>query len=139
MTTTTIATFPNQEYEKRLRALVKDHRDLKDEPLLLAVYYAPKRESADIFLFEVIENFGGGSVDGDKKMFEVTYGDTPGFPMKAEQELHLVLTNPDELKTAVRERWTVVKELRDAFRKNHAMPLFQEGEKGRELLRLLHA
>lgn len=139
MTTTAIATFPNQEYEKRLTRLVRDHREIKDEPLLLAVYYAPKREPGDVFLFEVIESFGGGNVDEDKKMFEVTYGDTPGFPMKAGQDLHLVLTNPEELKTAVRERWALVKELRDAFRRNHAKPLFEEGKKGQELLRLLNA
>jgi hypothetical protein len=42
-------TFP--QFEKQIRNLTKQHRELKDEPLHLAISYAPKRDQQDIFLF----------------------------------------------------------------------------------------
>lgn len=137
MTTHTMTTFPN--LEERLKKLVEEHKALKDEPLLLAVYYAPERNPDDIFLFEVIENFGGGSLDEDQTLFEVTYGPTPGFPMAAGQLLHLVMTHPEELAAAVREEWVLAEELRTAFRKNQARVLFADKHKGQHLLSLINA
>ena len=57
MVTKTPTDFPN--LKDRLNALVEEHKQLHDEPLLLAIYYAPKRNPNDVFLFEVVENFGG--------------------------------------------------------------------------------
>jgi hypothetical protein len=88
---------------------------MNDEPLLLAACYSPDREPDDIFLFEVSEDFGTGSVDADREIFEVTYDSTSGFPMEAGQRLHLVLTNPCEFETAIHEKWPALAELRDAI------------------------
>ena len=47
----TIATYP--DFLDQVRQLVQQHRALKQEPLRLAVYYAPQRRrgSRDIFVF----------------------------------------------------------------------------------------
>ncbi len=132
---TNVATgFPN--YEAELRTLVRDHKELKDEPLILALYYAPQRDPDDIFLFEVIKNFGANSIDPDRTLFEVAYGSTSGFPLAPGQHLRLVLTNPDELKAALREEWPLATELRDVLRSGKAMVLLAE-EEGQRLLELI--
>ena len=97
------SSFP--DYEQQLRKLVAEHKKIRNEPLIWAIYYKPGRKSKDIFLFEVIENFGGGGVDPDRELFEVTYGYASGFPMDKNQQLHLVLTNPAEFRHAAHENW----------------------------------
>jgi len=114
MTVTTLnRDFPRSEV--KLRGLVDEHRRIKDEPVLLALYYAPQRDPQDIFLFEVLDQFGANSIDPDRQLFEVTYGSTRAFPVDAGQELHLVLTNPAEAKVAFEEGWTGAAEIRDAI------------------------
>ena len=103
-------------FEKHVKELVEDHQRLKDEPLLLAVYYAPDREPHHVFLLEVLERFGSNSVDQDRELFEVTYESTPAFPLASDQRLHLILTNPTELRKALEENWASVAELRGAKR-----------------------
>jgi hypothetical protein len=44
--------FP--QFETAIRHLTDQHRELKDEPLHLAISYGPIRDQQDIFLFEVI-------------------------------------------------------------------------------------
>ena len=44
--------FP--QFEQPIRTLTEQHRELKDEPLHLAIAYGPLRDQQDIFLFEVI-------------------------------------------------------------------------------------
>lgn len=105
--------FPG--FTREIQRLVNEHRQMADEPLLLAIYYRPEREPQDIFLFEVIENFGGGAIDPDREMFEVTYNSTSGFPLEPGQRLHLLLTNPKEFETAVRDNWPSLQELRRAI------------------------
>jgi hypothetical protein len=88
---------------------------LADEPLLLAIYYKPDREPQDIFLFEVIENFGDGAIDSDQELFEVTFGASSGLSLEPGQLLHLVLTNPSEFEKAARANWSLMEELRQAI------------------------
>ena len=107
------ATFPR--FEREVKQLVQNHLKLEDEPLLLAIYYKPQREMHDIFLFEVIQNFGDGEVDPDRELFEVTYASTTGLPLEKGQYLHLVMTNPKELEVATQENWVMVAELRAAM------------------------
>lgn len=109
MATNSEATFPR--FEREMKQLVLEHLDLHDEPLLLAIYYKPQREQQDLFLFEVIGNFGDGGVDSDKTLFEVTYASTTGLPLEKGQYLHLVLTNPRELEIAIQENWERIAEL----------------------------
>jgi hypothetical protein len=113
MTTQAQTQFPG--FAPQIRRLVEDHLKLTDEPLLWAVYYKPQREEQDIFLFEVVGNFGGDGIDPDRELFEVTYTSKSGFDMDADQQLHLVLTNPHEFETAVRENWELLAELRQAI------------------------
>ena len=117
----------------KVKRLVSEHLKLKDEPLLLAIYYAPDREEQDIFLFEVVEGFGGNSVDADRKLFEVTYAHSAGLPMKRGQQLHLVLTNPHEAKVAFREGWELAREVRQAVRRKDFRVIHQTPAAGRLL------
>ncbi len=70
---TAIATFP--DCREQVEKLVQQHRTLRGERLHLAVYLAPpKRPKRDIYLFEVIEDFGGEHIDSDKELFTFAYG-----------------------------------------------------------------
>ncbi len=120
-----------------VQRLVNEHRQFADEPLLLAIYYKPDRELQDIFLFEVVENLGNG-VDPDRELFEVTYSSTSGFPLEPGQKLHLVLTNPQEFETAVRENWPLLRELREAIDAGAYRVLYSDPRHAR-LQGLVHA
>jgi hypothetical protein len=118
--------FPQSE--QKVQWLVKQHLEIKDEPLLLALYYAPDRDPQDIFVFEVIEHFGADSVAEDRDLFEITYDSTTTFPLEAGQKLHLILTNPQELRVAFQEGWPLAREIRDSvnrgsFRVIHQGPV----------------
>jgi hypothetical protein len=91
---------------------VQQHRALRGERLHLAVYLAPPKR--DIYLFEIIDDFGNGRTDPDKKLFTFAYGTTPGFPLPECVRLWMILTNPSELDKAIGENWKRVDELHSA-------------------------
>jgi hypothetical protein len=124
MTVQTSKQFP--EYAEELRGLVTQHRKIRDEPLLLAIYYKPRREEDDVFLFEVIGEFGAGAIDEDRELFEVTYPSSTNFPLEAGQRLHLVLTNPQEYEVAVQQGWKHVQELREAIKSSDFQVLYSD-------------
>jgi hypothetical protein len=129
--------FP--QFESQIRRLTEQHRELEDEPLHLAISYAPKRDQEDIFLLEAIGGNGGDSVNPDKELFETTFASAPGFPMALTQRLHLVLTNRHELDVALDERWQSVGEIVDAISSGDYVVLFQD-DIGKDLLnRILSA
>lgn len=117
---------PPPPFLAQIEQLVKEHLQLRDEPLLLAVYFEPERNPGDIFLFEVIEGFGAGRIDEDGKLFEVAYGSTPSFPLPPGRRLHLVLTSPEELEAASRDKWPSFEEIRRAVRDGRAATLFAD-------------
>jgi hypothetical protein len=121
-----VATLSYPRFGEALRELVREHLKIKDEPLRMAVYYAPERDEGDVFLFEVIEGFGANEIDGDRELFEVTYSSAPGFPLESGQTLHLVLTNPREYEVAVKERWRLAEELRTAAASGRSQRIFIE-------------
>ncbi|MCK4659411.1 MAG: hypothetical protein KAV82_07805 [Phycisphaerae bacterium] len=126
-----MANCPGSSYPKhrdQLWRLVQQHLELRDEPLLLAVYYAPERDLNDVFLFEVIENFGGNGTDVKHDLFEVTYGSVSAFTLEHDQRLHLVLTNLLEFRVAVQEGWAHIGELQKAFHGNQADILHQQAD-----------
>jgi len=125
-TATTTAQFP--AHRKEMENLVEQHKRIKDEPLLLAVYYEPDRDNGDLFLFEVADGFGSNQIDPDQELFEVTYGATDEFPMETDQKLHLVLANPAEASVAFEEGWPLASEIREAARRKKAAPLYQTEE-----------
>lgn len=68
--------FPR--FESALRQLTEQHRQLKDEPLHLAVSYGPERDQQDIFLFEIIG--GDRPLSLDHELFETVFTSHSGFP-----------------------------------------------------------
>ena len=122
----------------KLRRLTEQHRELVDEPLHLALSYEPAtRDQGHIFLFEVVSS-SGESVNPDRDLMEVAYASTPGFPMGPDEELHLILTYPSELKVALEQGWPLANELVDAIRAGDYAVVFQD-EVGERTLGLLQA
>lgn len=118
--------FP--QHEAQAKDLIAAHGKIEDEPLLLAVYFAPERDPEDVFILEVLDGFGGNAVSDDGDLFEVTYGPSPSFPLEAGRRLHLILTNPTELRHANEKGWTSAKELRRAKQGGQWKVLHEAGE-----------
>jgi hypothetical protein len=122
---TTVAAYP--DYKQSVQRLVDQHRKLKNGHLRLAVYLAPpKRPKRDIYLFEVIDDFGGGHIDPSKKLFTFAYGSTPGFPLPESVRLWMILTNPVELDAAIDEKWKRVGEIRNTRKAGKALVLYAD-------------
>ncbi len=131
----TTSRFPG--LEGPLHEMIEQHRELNDEPLLLAMIYDPGRESPDIFLFELLEHFGQDLIEPDRTLFEATYGTGLGLPLEPSQKLHLVLTHPEELRVALEQDWDTASEVRSAVGRGDYEILFMD-EKGERALELLH-
>jgi hypothetical protein len=112
--------------ERQIRGLVQQHRELRDEPLHLAMGYRPRRAPRDIFLFELASNFGGNATNHDRELFEVTFLSSTGFPMPSGQKLHLVLTSPKEFRAALDECWPTAEEVQDAVRRGEFEVLYKD-------------
>ncbi len=125
-------------YREYLTQLMEQHRELKDEPLHLAIAFQPPRETQDIFLFEVVGNFAGGDINPGRELFEVTFAPSPGYDIPEGRNLHLVLTSPEELRVALQHHWSSAQEVSDAVRRGDAEVLHAD-DIGQELLeRLRH-
>lgn len=128
---TAVGTYPDSL--EQVRELVEQHRRSHKNRLRLAVYFAPPRGAKrDIFLFEVIDGFGGDVVDPNGELFEFTYGSTPALPLPAGTSLHMLLTNPAELDEAARHDWKGLKSLRSARRAGRTTIIYADA-KGRRL------
>lgn len=119
-----------------LRRLTDEHRLLEDEPLHLAIAYDPGHDPQDVFLFEVVGGFASGAVSLDRNLFEVTYGAGSGFASINGEQLHLVLTSPEELPVGIREQWPLASEVAHAIRTGNFEVLFED-ETGARLLELM--
>jgi len=129
--TTTVATYP--DFLDQVRQLVQQHRNLKHEPLRLAVYFAPpRRGKGDVFLFEVSDGFGANELDAGNKLFEFGYGSTPALPLPPGVTLRMVLTNPAEFRAAIHDRWRAIQELRAARDAGKARVIYADAT-GRKL------
>jgi hypothetical protein len=129
--------FP--ELDAPLRALVQEHGRIDDEPLHLAIAYDAGRDGADVFLFELIGNFGANLVGPDRRLFETTFAGERVFPAGGRRpDLRLVLTSPTELDVALRDRWPAAVELRHAIAAG-AYDVLYEDEVGRRSLAELTA
>jgi hypothetical protein len=114
------------DYLPQVETLVENHRAIKAEPLLLAILYAPARNPGDAFVFEVIENFGSNSIDPDEELFEIAFDSSAGFALPTGRKLRLILTNPEELRAAVRDHWPMAEELRQTMRDGHARVIWSD-------------
>jgi len=112
-------------FQAAARQLVLSHLRLPDETLLFAAYYAPvERDHNDVFVFEIVQDFGGNVIDEERCFLEVTYGSSDALPLDPDQRLHLVVTSPSEFDTAVREGWRHVRELQEAVRRGKFQKLY---------------
>src|SRR2546421_469759 len=108
-------TFP--AYESDVQELVDYHKQIEDEKLLMAIYYAPHtsgRSPDDIFLFELYDGYRQNRINPERDFEEVWYGSTDAFPLGRKQRLHIVLTNPVEFDEAMQAGWPLVREIREA-------------------------
>lgn len=110
----------------RLHGWVEAHRGLEDETLRLALAFDPGRDSQDVFLFEVSDNFGSNSVSEDRAMLEASYLRPQDFPLRPGQNIRLILTNPPELRAALAEGWPAATEIRQAIRRGDFEILYQD-------------
>jgi hypothetical protein len=83
-------------------------------------------------LFEVIDGFGGGEVDAARKLFSFGYGSTPAFPLPPGVTVRMVLTNPTELREAIRHGWKGLDDLRSARAAGGATVIYADAA-GRKL------
>lgn len=129
--TWTTERFP--QFAEDIRRLTAQHQELEDEPLHLAISYSSPRDPQDVFLFEIASRFGHDEVDPGKELFETTFPAPAGFHLGTGQSLHLILTNPNEIRVALREGWELANEVRQAVRAGDYEILFQD-RVGAELL-----
>jgi hypothetical protein len=121
----TVEKYP--DFEPQVKKLVAQHRTQWNKQLHLAVYFAPpKRPKRDVYLFEIIDGFGGGHVDPDQKLFRFAYGSTPGFPLPTGTSLQMVITNPNELDEALRDNWKRIEEIRAARKIGKATVIYSD-------------
>jgi hypothetical protein len=130
--------FPH--LEAALRELVQAHQELDaNEPLHLAIAYEPARDQEDVFLFELVGNFGANLVDPDRRFLETTFAGERVFPEGGHvPDLRVLLTSPTELDVALREHWPAAVELRDAISKGRYDVLSQDPVGEGALGRLTH-
>ena len=119
--------FPN-DLQAKVQGLIAQHRRLKDQTLLLALYYAREDVPDGVYLLEVISPFGHNEVSYDKDLFEIEYGSTPGFPLPTGRLLHILLTNAVEGRAAAEQRWPAIIPVLDAVRRGQYQVLHEEAE-----------
>ena len=110
--------FPGEDFgqaELIRDMVVNDHTQLDEERLLLAIYFSSRDVPEEECLFEVLQNFGYDEVSEDHRLFQIQFGRTANFPLPEGDRLRLFLTNPVELRQALREDWPEVQDLRQAI------------------------
>lgn len=122
-----LTAMDRDEDRRRLEKLVEAHRKRKDERLHLAVWFHPRGGRRNIYLLEVLQNFGGSSIDENGQLFHIGFGSASGFPLEPGRELRLVLTNPEELREAVASQWKSLMPIRVAKRTGMTRVLFADG------------
>lgn len=135
MPTQTTTDFPH--YHNQLSRLVRQHQELEDELLQLAIYYRPRRDLGDVFLFEVIDGFGSNSINTEEDFFEATFSASPELRLRKDQRLHLILTNPVELKHAYRHGWAKAEELIQAIFWDKAYDVLYMSQNGTAYLQMI--
>lgn len=84
--------------EKTVEELIAAHRQLKEQPLILAVRYKTD-DPKDIYLLEILQNFPGGDED---ELLITEFG--PSAQLRILGSLYLALSSPAQLKSAVERR-----------------------------------
>src|SRR5438876_10570077 len=128
-----VSQAPNvlDQYAALLRDLVNQHKQLDDDRLALAIAYTDDRNH-DLFLMEVLEKRGflgqGFIFQGASDLRVHEIASTPGFPLAADQTLHLILTNPVELQHALAANYPLAESFRQAVRSGRYLALVVKPE-----------
>jgi hypothetical protein len=136
-----VSSYP--EYRNQVNGLVDQHRELVEEPVLLAIYYAPDpdasdRKPDDVFLFEVLDNFDGSSIAYEGDLLEVVYEGTPHFVMHSRDSLlHIILASPEELNEAAKRNTRRFQEIKRALAERRAQIIYSTPQ-GDELQKVFH-
>jgi hypothetical protein len=99
---------------------------MREEPVLLAIYYAHPTDEKDVYLFEVIDGFGRNDVNPDREFLEISFDHTELVSTDPDRGLHLVLTNAVEFDRAMKESWPGVQVLKDAISRDRAMVMYPD-------------
>lgn len=122
-------------YEKDLQQLLSKHLAIQDEPLQLALWFQPDRDKEAVFVFEVADNFGNNDVDPEKEFLEISFPPSSDLPFGG-HDIHLILTNPEELKIAHQERWKSLQEILQSIQQNRYR-ILHKSEQGEDLWSLI--
>ena len=106
-----------------INELVEEHRALRDQPLVLAMLFDSGKDPRNLYLLEVISNFGLNEVSPDRELFEVSFP-FPGMLSPDGKDLHLVLTNPTEFGVALNEDWEWAKVIKRAVKEGRFEVLY---------------
>jgi hypothetical protein len=85
--------------EKAVRQLVAAHRQMTDEPLILAVRYSLDDPKGHIHLLEVLDRFPGAD---DDELLVTEFG--PSANLLIVGDLHLALGSPAQVRSATKRR-----------------------------------
>lgn len=128
--------MPYPDRLEDVERLIEQHRQLKHQTLLLAIYFDCPEDPDSVHLLEVITPFGYEEVSDDKELFEMSYGSTNGFSLLPGSSLNILLTNATELQAAVRENWSSIRPVLAAVRLEQYRTIYKS-EIGDNLLVLL--
>ena len=119
------------EVPDAVRSLVSSHREIADEPLHLAMYFENPENPKDLYLLEVLENFGQNRVSDEEEIMRVSFPASADFPIDAEKRLSLILTNLPELRVALVDDWDSFRDVRGLIENSRYKVVFSDpvGEK----------
>jgi len=129
----TVGTFPL--YPEQVRKLIESHKEMEDHKLLLAIWY-DKDEQRDIKILEVLEGFP--SSDDETELFTTYFTSSSKFLIAAEGKLILSLTNPEEMKNAIKQKIPIIKEIMAALARGQAKVLYKDAEM-EDIVNALHS
>ncbi len=116
--------MPHPLLKSQLQELVIEHLELEDQPLLVALYYASEAAPNEECLFEVARHFGFDEVSEDRRILQIQFGPSEGFPLPPGDRLRLSLTNVTEFHTALSEGWPEIKDLIRAVNQDKSSLLY---------------
>jgi hypothetical protein len=100
------------EVPDAIKSLVASHREIKEEPLHLAIFLRDPARPAELVLLEVLGNFGQDQISDEGEIMTVRFPSSADLPIGSDRELCLMLTNVPEFETASASNWASILEVR---------------------------